>query len=270
MKIIIFGSTGMLGNYVNTYLSQYFNVYCINRKDFNIELSDWMKLEEIIKSISNKDDIIINCAGAIPHQNSNTRKYIILNTLFPHKLFEISKKYFLEFIHISTDCVFSGKEGNYHENSIHDSDDIYGITKSLGEDKSMCIIRTSIIGEEIYNKNSLIEWVIKQKNGIINGYDNVFWNGITCLQLSKIIKQIVSNKMYWKGIRHFYSPEIISKNELCNLINQIYKLNITILNKNYIKNKNMSLSSIYNIDNIPKIKDQLEEQYIYNIKNVEL
>jgi len=263
MKVILFGSNGMLGNYVNKYLSKFYDVFCIDRTIFDIETCNWNKIEKILSNNSNKDDIIINCAGAIPQQRCNIRKYIILNTLFPHKINEIAKKYCLKFIHITTDCVFSGKDGNYYENSIHDAEDIYGITKSLGEDNSMCIIRTSIIGEELYNKNSLIEWVIKQKNTVIDGYTNVFWNGVTCLQLAKIIEHIIKNDIHWQGVRHFFSPDIVSKFELCNYINEIYNLSIVIEEQPSVC-KNMTINTIYKNDFeyiIPCIKTQIIQQY---------
>lgn len=262
MKIIIFGSTGMLGNYVKKYFSDYITEY-ICRSQFDIESCDWIKLYDILKLKTHKEDVIINCAGAIPQQKCDIRKYISLNTLFPQKLNEIAKQLGLKFIHITTDCVFSGKIGNYNENSQHDADDIYGITKSLGEDKTMCIIRTSIIGEETNNKNSLIEWLIKQKNGTIDGYENVFWNGVTCLQLAKIIEQIIKNNTYWIGVRHILSPNTVSKYELCEYINEIYQLNINIHKKD-IPYKNMTLSTIYDINfNIPDIKTQIMEQKMY-------
>jgi len=260
MRIILFGSTGMLGNYVNKYLSQFYDVLSIDRNTFDIETCDWVKLNDIIKSC----DLVINCAGAIPQQKCSSRKYIILNTLFPHKVNEISKKYNIPFIHITTDCVFSGKTGNYNETSIRDAEDIYGISKSLGEDNTMCVIRTSIIGEELYNKNNLIEWLIKQKNSTIHGYENVLWNGVTCLQLAKIIEKIIKENIYWQGIRHIFSPNIVSKYDLCKYINEIYDLNITILKKQ-VEPKNMTLSSIYTSNiSIPEIKIQIEEQYLYS------
>jgi dTDP-4-dehydrorhamnose reductase len=260
MKIILFGSTGMLGNYVKKYLSQFHNIVCVDRNTFDIELCNWERLDSIIQTSS----VVINCAGAIPQQKCNIRKYITLNTIFPHKVNEISKKYSIPFIHITTDCVFSGKDGNYDENSKHDAEDIYGISKSLGEDNTMCIIRTSIIGEEINNKNSLIEWVIKQKDGTIDGYNNVFWNGVTCLQLAKIINQVIDNNLYWQGIRHIHSPNALSKYELCILINEIYCLNITV-NKKDNPEKYMTISSIHDnaIFNMPFIKDQIIEQQNY-------
>jgi dTDP-4-dehydrorhamnose reductase len=283
MKILLFGSSGMLGNYMKKYLLQFYDVLCIDRNIFDIETCDWERLENIIQS----GNLVINCAGAIPQQKCDLRKYIILNTLFPHKINEISKRHGIKFIHISTDCVFSGKEGNYDENSKHDAEDIYGISKSLGEDKTMCVIRTSIIGEEMYNKNNLIEWLIKQKNSKIDGFENVFWNGVTCLQLAKIVKDNIDDNVYWEGTRHIFSPNPVSKYELCKYINEIYGLNINLIKKRVIY-KNMILSSIYNMNHdnkptiswklnthddkfkkrnciIPDIKEQIKEQFLFNL-----
>jgi len=264
MKIILFGSTGMLGNYMKKYLTQFHEIVCVDRNTFDVESCDWVKLDGIVQS----GELIINCAGAIPQQKCDIRKYIALNSLFPHKVNEIAKEYGIPFIHITTDCVFLGKDGNYDETSKHDAEDIYGISKSLGEDNTMCIIRTSIIGEEINHKNSLIEWVIKQKDGTIDGYENVFWNGVTCLQLAKIIEIIINKNVYWQGVRHIFSPNAVSKYELCQYINEIYELNITITKKQ-VDYKKMTLSSIYNMElNIPDIKEQIKEQYVFNISKV--
>lgn len=259
MKIILFGSTGMLGNYVKTFLSQFHEVTCIDRNNFDIETCDWQKLDKILSYYSS-DDLIINCAGAIPQQKCGIRKFITLNTLFPLKVNDISQKYKIKFIHITTDCVFSGKEGNYDEMSKHDADDVYGITKSLGECDSCCIIRTSIIGEELQNKNSLLEWVLRHKNGSINGYENVFWNGLTCLQLAIVLQNIIFTNRYWKGVRHIVSPNTVSKYELCQYINEIYKLNMQVEKTNTFS-KIMTLSSNYISDyNIPDIKEQIKLQ----------
>lgn len=255
----------MLGNYVKTYLSNVYEVVCIKRDEFDIETNDWKLMENILLKTITGNDVIINCAGAIPHRETNIRKYISLNTIFPIKLSEFSRKHNLKFIHISTDCIYSGKSGNYDENALTDCDDIYGITKSLGEEKDVCIIRCSIIGEELYNKMNLLEWVKKNANGSINGYENVLWNGITCLQLAKLIHHIIKNKLYWTGVKHIHSPNIVSKYELCTYINEIYNLNINII-KTSVPVKNMTLSSIYNIDyNIPTIRLQLIEQHAYNL-----
>ena len=133
----------------------------------------------------------------------------------------------------------------YDENSKHDETSIYGVSKSLGEVGNACIIRTSIIGEELSNKKSLLEWVRNHRNGTINGYLNHYWNGVTCLTLAKIIKRIIDEGIYWKGVRHIYSPNIVSKYELCCYINQIYQLDINIIPTNLPEKCDKTLISIY-------------------------
>jgi dTDP-4-dehydrorhamnose reductase len=165
----------------------------------------------------------------------------------------------INIIHITTDCVFSGKTGGYHEYSTPDETNDYGTSKSLGELCDGTIIRTSIIGEELSNKRSLLEWVISNENRTINGYSNHFWNGVTCLQLAKIIYKIINENAYWKGVRHIFSPTSVSKYELFKMISDIYELNITVKEfDTEIVDK--SLSTVYEkFFNIPELKEQIIE-----------
>lgn len=242
MRIILFGSLGMLGNYVFKILKNKYEITCINRDKFNIECNDWNQLYDIINAIVMEGDVIINCAGIIPQKyNVDFRKFISVNTLFPHKLNEISKLLKLKLIHITTDCVYSGLYGNYKSCHKHDSNTLYGITKSLGEPYDATIIRTSIIGEENYGKKSLLEWIKSNKNGTINGYKNHYWNGITCLTLAKIINEVIDKNLFWKGVKHIFSPNIVNKYELCCYINEIYNLNIVIREIDDKEGKNMTL-----------------------------
>lgn len=261
--IYLFGSTGMLGNYIKNKLNPSFNLSCINRKDFDIFKDNFVKLTIILKDLK-ENDIIINCAGVIPQKSSNNeyKKYIKINTLFPHKLQSIVKKKNAKLIHITTDCVFDGKKGSpYNENDTHTETNIYGVSKSLGEPENATVIRTSIIGEELKDKKSLLEWVKSNKNKTINGYSNHLWNGVTCLELSKIIYKIIDESLFWKGVRHIYSPTIVSKNELCELISREFNLNINVIK--YLDNENInnSLISIYNLNiySIPDISNQIHE-----------
>ena len=109
MKIILFGSTGMLGRYLYMVLKDDYEIHCISRDKYDIENDSWKKLEDILNKCLHENDVIINCAGIIPqkYKNDNFKSYIRVNTLFPHKLNEISKKNSYKFIHITTDCVFS-------------------------------------------------------------------------------------------------------------------------------------------------------------------
>lgn len=247
MKILLFGSTGMLGNYVHRLLRHHYEIINIIRNDYDIGTDSWEKLENIIQKHLNENDIIINCAGIIPqkYKNCEYKLYIKINTLFPHKVEELSLKYHLRFIHITTDCVYDGSKGNYDENDVHTANDLYGISKSLGEPERSTIIRTSIIGEEERGKKSLIEWIKSNKNGKINGYVNHFWNGVTCLELAKFILKMIDTNHFWVGVRHIYSPSPVSKYELCCYVNEIFQLNILVEKYRDTLSKNMTLQSIH-------------------------
>ncbi len=301
MNVIIFGSNGMLGTYVKDVFKteqtkcSYINVIALTRKDYDIEHGDYDALSIYLDTLIDShphphshphsyekcDTYIINCAGAIPQKYSSieARVFIKLNTLFPLDL----ERYCVEknrkrtenvyLIHITTDCVFSGKNGQYDEDSVHDETNIYGVTKSLGEPNDAYVLRTSIIGEEMYSKKSLLEWVIskKQDKQGINGYENHFWNGVTCLTLARIILEIVKNlnngiEIVCTGVTHIHSPDSVSKYELCKYIDEIYQLNIPVIN-GYLTPETIDKTLVTKRENIFKInsiKDQIQELWNYH------
>ena len=268
MKIIIFGSTGQLGNYLNIYLSKFYDVLTINRDTFDIEKDDYSMLEQIVKTKSTPNDIVINSAGKIPQRGglNDTGRYILINSLFPAQLAKLCNELNLKFIHITTNCVYSGNKGFYVESDIHDGTDIYSKSKSLGEHHNSCIIRTSIIGEETRNKKSFLEWAISQKNKTVNGFD-CLWNGVTCLELSKIIYKIISQNKFWINVRHIFSPESYTKFEMLNIFSDIYDLNLNIKKVDYPKNVTLytEYHEINNFFKIPSIQQQIKEMYNFNI-----
>ena len=264
MKVIIFGSNGMLGTYIKNYLSKYFTVIALSRDDYDLSNLQIQTLDQLLlNNCIEENDIVINSAGVIPQASKqrtlNNRLYFTINTMFPVILSQICDKYRTKLIHITTDCVFSGKDGNYNELSLHDEINDYGLSKSLGELCNATIIRTSIIGEEQTNKRSLLEWVKSNKDQTINGFTEHFWNGVTCLQLAKIIYQIIDQNIYWRGVRHIFSPRSVNKYELVSMINKIYNLDINIIPFE-TERVDKTLSTIYetnNIFNIPDLEDQL-------------
>jgi dTDP-4-dehydrorhamnose reductase/intein/homing endonuclease len=126
-------------------------------------------------------------------------------------------------------CVFDGVVGCYNELDPHNATDIYGRSKSLGEPLNATVIRTSIIGEEKQNFLSLLEWVKSNKDGTVNGFTNHYWNGITCLKFAEICDYIIKNNLFWSSVKHIFSPSVISKCELVQLISDIYDLNISVI-----------------------------------------
>ena len=158
-KVIVLGANGMLGHVVSRYLKKHVNVYRVynlarniktSDSNISVDLLDFEALKKVI--ISLKSNIIINCAGLLVKDSlGKPSKAILTNSYIPHYLNEMSFEYDYKLIHISTDCVFSGKKGNYDESSHKDETNYYGLSKNLGEiinDKNLTI-RTSIIGPEL-------------------------------------------------------------------------------------------------------------------------
>lgn len=262
MNIAILGSSGMLGGTLSKYfLSTNNKVLNINRSNINLSNININDLYDKINNYSIKDNInvIINAVGIIKQRSDTSSHEIIeINAVLPHKLSKICEDLNIKLIHITTDCVYNGITGKYTETDKHNATDLYGRSKSLGEPENCTVIRTSIIGEETKNKLSLVEWVKANTGGNINGFTNHLWNGMTCLQLSKVIHQIISENQFWLGVRHLYS-DTINKYQLVSYINDIYDLNIKINPMNDVNSIDRSLSSNYSIENwnIPKIHQQI-------------
>lgn len=273
MKVCIFGSNGMLGTYVSSLLSQNnINVISLTRKEYDLSKIKIHTIKKLFIDLNlQKDDVIINCAGIIPQSSKqheiNNRLYFKINSIFPVILSMICNQLGCKMIHVTTDCVFTGKKGSYNEDDLHDEINDYGTSKSLGELCDATIIRTSIIGEELRNKRSLLEWVKSNAHGEINGYDNHYWNGVTCLQLSFFIKDIIENNKFWKGVKHIYSPRSVSKYELVSMINKIYELDINIKKYNTENNIDKTITSKYEkIFNIPDLYVQIQEMKNFKLK----
>lgn len=132
-------------------------------------------------------------------------------------------------IQISTDCVFSGNQGLYTEESLEDPIDIYGRTKLLGEvtRSPHLTLRTSIIGRQLSGSSSLIEWFMEQKNSTVNGFKYAIYSGLTTQALCQIICQIISKQFALSGLYHVASQPI-SKYDLLTRLNQLMQLGITI------------------------------------------
>ena len=228
MKIFVFGSTGMLGTYVSKYFSSRgYDVVPVNRKNIDItKITDEISMNSTI----GKGDIVINCAGLIKQRMGTTEyDFIKINTVFPYMLAMTCKAKGARLIHVSTDCVFDGAAGGYNELDPHNATDIYGRSKSLGEPSDATVIRTSIIGEEKNNFLSLLEWVKSNKDSTVNGFTNHYWNGITCLKFAEICEYMIKNDLFWFSVKHIFSPSVVNKYELVNMISDVYNLNINVI-----------------------------------------
>jgi dTDP-4-dehydrorhamnose reductase len=245
--ILILGGTGMLGSAVGQYFqskSDQYDVY-LTARELTLaygKKSNWIKFDpvgdtngaasdirDVLLDMPKNPDYIINCIGTIkPFMNKNIANSILINSVFPHILAGACKTLGIKLIHITTDCVFSGKKGQYTEADQHDALDDYGKSKSLGEPvANAMVIRTSIIGPEIHKQASLIAWAQSQAGKSVNGFANHMWNGITCKQYASICDQIIAGDLYTEGLHHVHS-DTVSKFDLLNIINDRYNLELSI------------------------------------------
>ena len=266
--LILFGSTGMLGRYVYSFFKNHsdFRLTIIQNDEFRVSYETLDRIDELLvtKQIG-ENTCVINCIGQIPQRTASSasmRNYYLINSLFPHLLWTSCKRYGAKMIQPTTDCVFSGTRGFYTENDTHDEQGAYGISKSLGEPNGCTVIRTSIIGNELYNKKSLLEWVLSNDNKTINGWVNHTWNGITCLEYCKIIEKIIKRNMLWKGVHHIASPTPVNKYELSVMIRNVYNCNIIINPISTETNVDKTLNTVYTTNSdleIPALSVQLKE-----------
>jgi len=248
VRILILGGTGMLGNTLLNVLLEnpYFDVFTtvrsralINPRCKNIYFGVDAENTELLISIFNeiKPNLVINCMGAIKQKEIeySDQSMIYINGIFPHNLYRICKKNDSRLVHISTDCVFSGKVGMYLEDDLSDAQDLYGLSKFLGEIHypNSLTLRTSIVGHELGTSYGLLEWFLKQ-NIDTQGYCNAIFSGLTTLELSKIIRDIVIPRSEMTGLFHL-SSDPISKYDLLMKFNYIYEKNLTIIRNESIK-----------------------------------
>jgi dTDP-4-dehydrorhamnose reductase len=246
-KIIVLGANGMAGHIICKGLQEVekIDVISVARNASIIsptkilDVTDFVKLKNLIES--ELPDIIINCIGILNETaENNPEQAILINSYLPHFLESLTKESSTKVIHISTDCVFSGKEGNYIESSFKNGVGFYSQSKSLGElnNSKDLTFRTSIIGPEL-NKDGigLFNWFVNQKNEI-NGYKEAYWTGVTTLELLNAIKHAIDEDL--TGLYHLVFEQKISKFELLNIINKEFSLGLKLIpNDKYSVDKSL-------------------------------
>lgn len=269
-KILVIGIKGMAGHVIfNKFKDEYgFAVYGIARNiepsenTFNLDVSNTNALEQIIAE--NKFDVIVNCIGILNKDaENNPDKAIWFNSYFPHYLEKITKNTATKVIHISTDCVFSGKKGNYTEEDFKDGIGFYAQSKALGEivNKKDLTIRTSIIGPEL-NENGigLFHWFMSQPDDSqLKGFSKAFWSGITTVELAEVLKWAIEENVV--GLKQIAPHHKINKFDLLQLFNEIFRENkLTIIEDDHYKVDKSLLSTVTKYTyNVPEFREMLIE-----------
>jgi len=284
MKIIVVGLSGMLGHKLFSFLQHQknYDLYATTTTNFGVvfprfeilktknifysEKQDINFFEKIFSKIN--PDIVINCIAILNESffNQNPKEYIKINSIFPHEISILSKKYNFKFIHFSTDILYDKTNQLSDESDELCIDSLYASSKFLGEVtyNNSITIRTSIIGHQINGKGGLLEWFLSNNSKTVNGFSNVIYTGLTTTELSKIFhKYIIPNYNHLSGIFNI-SSNPISKFQLLKTIKKYYNKKIEINDdSSFISNRSLD-STLFNKQTgylVPEWETMIKEMY---------
>ena len=245
MRVLILGATGMLGHKLWQVCRERFDTWGTVRSTSRrfahtglfppgcvLSGVDAFNFSSVIQALATvRPDVVINCIGVIKQipAAKDPITTLTVNSLFPHRLAALCQAAGARLIHVSTDCVFSGRGGTYTEDDLPDAQDLYGRSKLLGEvnDAGCLTMRTSIIGRELSSSNGLVEWFLSNRGGHVRGYTNAIYTGFPTLTLAQVIADVLERHPDLSGLYHV-SSEPISKHDLLCLLRDAYQLSVDI------------------------------------------
>ena len=229
MKFLVLGAAGMAGHTIALYLKERgHDVTTLTRRPLSIgkniigDACDVAMLAALVREI--EADIVINCIGILnQYAEENMHQAVFVNSYLPHYLSYLTQNTKTRIIHMSTDCVFSGKAGNYKEDSLRDGETFYDRSKALGEleNSKDLTFRNSIIGPDMNPKGiGLFNWFMQQ-NSEVSGYTKAIWTGVTTLTLAQAMEKAAQSNL--AGLYNLVNNTTISKYELLGLFNQYFR-----------------------------------------------
>ena len=245
MKILVLGATGMLGHKAMQVLSERHEVVGSVRREPDgfadhpvlgpmelvggVDVDNFSTVERAVKAV--RPDLVLNCIGIVKQlkEARDPVPSIRINALFPHLLAQLCVREGVRMVHMSTDCVFSGRTGMYTEQDFADAGDLYGRTKYLGEvDYPGCLtVRTSIVGRELDSAHGLLGWFFSQQGKKVSGYTNAVFSGLTTNALSEVIGTVIEQHPDLRGTWQVASSPI-DKYDLLVQVRDRFGLDIEI------------------------------------------
>lgn len=247
MRILILGVSGLIGHKLLQELSADFEVFgTLHRKKNQyqslplfsgnniiegVDIADFEILQGVLGAIN--PDVVLNCVGITKRKININSPFepILINALFPHRLAGWAKENQKRVIHFSTDCVFDGKVGDYTEESLTTAEDIYGRTKALGEINynHTLTIRSSFIGQELFDRTELLDWFLAQGGKKIKGFKNTFYSGVSTIFMARLVNVIIQDFPELSGIYQLAPEQPISKFELLSIAKEVFNVNVEII-----------------------------------------
>lgn len=244
--VLVLGATGMLGNAMLRFFadSPGYRVTGSARSAAGVRLlrEDLRPLVHVGVDVENPDslakllgevrpDVVINCIGLVKQLADADDPLLALpiNAMLPHRLARLCKLVGARLVHISTDCVFSGRTGLYVETDAPDAQDLYGRSKLLGEvvaEAHAVTLRTSIIGHELASAHGLVGWFLAQQSRV-RGFRKAVFSGFPTVELARIVRDHVLQQPGLTGL-YQVSADPINKLELLQLVAKQYGHQIEI------------------------------------------
>jgi dTDP-4-dehydrorhamnose reductase len=233
MRILVIGGNGMLGHEAARTMAPRHEIIATVRKHPSPEVQSALAGCQLVGGVDvlvptswrsvlamSRAQVVLNCAGIVKQRAADETEHIAVNALFPHQLASACQQLGVRLIHISTDCVFSGRRGGYTESDEPDPVDLYGRSKLLGEldGRGSLTIRTSMIGLELGGASGLVEWYLAQP-GKVNGYRRAIWSGFTTSELARVLERIIERHTELHGVWHV-SNDPINKYDLLRMLTE--------------------------------------------------
>lgn len=245
MRILVLGASGMLGNAMMRVLAQngrhevsgtarsgavkrHFAPALAERIITGVDVENADALARVFAQV--RPQAVINCIGLVKQLAEADEPLLALpiNSLLPHRLARLCELSGARLVHVSTDCVFTGRKGMYRESDEPDAQDLYGRSKLLGEvDYPHAItLRTSIIGHELESAHGLVGWFLAQQ-GSVKGYTQAIFSGFPTCELARIVRDEVLPRPQLRGLYHV-AAQPIAKFDLLQLVNAEYDKGLDI------------------------------------------
>lgn len=297
-RILITGASGFIGRYLCEILSNQYQILGIDIKDqkadkrykfIKLDICNFKKLMELFDKYN--FDIVIHSAAAkhLVWCERNRDKSYQTNFVATKNLYGLAKQKKAKFIFVSSDQVFDGKGGNYHEASSKHPINHYGTLKDLCEeflieDKGVAICRTAMVfgnipdnQKKLFNKIKEKEFLIvqgyimdhliyrlKNKKGILLPEDE-FCNPTSTNLFSKQIITVIEKNL--TGILHCCGGERVSRFEFGKTIARLLNLNPAYIDSSpsndILRPKDVSMKTNKTEKlmgfNFPKIKQMINE-----------
>jgi dTDP-4-dehydrorhamnose reductase len=239
--VMVPGATGSLGSAVCRWMARYCRVVAPLPRALSVGSLDprvhWLPtamdaafpddLDKLVRL--SKADVVINCAAAIPGPENirDCEASRAINAVFPHRLADAVARNGRRLIHLSTDAVFSGRDGPYSVTDRPDPIDSYGRTKLVGEvgGAGIVTVRTTFVGW-MSTGRGLVNWLLDAA-GEVTGYRNYLFTPLSLPHLCETLWRLSDTHSDVDGIQHLGGSPL-SKFELLRQLQQRLSLDVTV------------------------------------------